>query len=157
MPSNRPTRRAAARSSNSRPTTGGWYKEKTIRLTLESFGQPDLWYDALDANSLMVEELDEIGVMQEKAQDPGMMDELQRLVLRLFPGEWNIPDPKTGEPLAPPKDSATGWRRLPLEILYYMMESTMKRAEEEAVPPTKGSRRSRPWRRGGGGGPRGVM
>ena len=144
MPSNRPTRRAAARSSNNKSAGSGWYKEKTIRLTLESFGQPDLWYDALDANSLLVEELDEIGVMQEKAQDPGMMDELQRLVLRLFPGEWNITDPKTGEPLAPPKDSTTGWRRLPLEVLYYMMESTMKRAEEEAVPPTKGSRRSRP-------------
>src|SRR3989304_7089939 len=157
MPSNRPTRRAAARSSNSRPTTGGWYKEKTTRATLESFGQPDLWYDALDANSLLVEELDEIGVMQEKAQDPGMMDELQRLVLRLFPGEWNITDPKTGEPLAPPKDSATGWRRLPLEILYYMMERPMKRAGEEARPPPPGRRRARPWRRGGGGGPRGVM
>src|SRR3990172_1984676 len=85
---------------------GGWYLPKMKRLTLEKWGQPEMFYEAVDANSMLYGEMEELLEMRAKAATDDTQAPLfvGILINRLLVGDWNITDPKTGDVLPPPRE-----------------------------------------------------
>lgn len=118
----------------------GWYQPERVTFTLEKFGHPEFTYETIKANSLLYGELDDLIKLQARITrgDETATDVVGQLVGRLFVGDWNIPDPRTGEALKPPKEDPESYRRLPTEVLLEMIRQTM--AGEEILPEASGGK-----------------
>lgn len=123
------------------PARGGWYVPRMKRLTMDKWGEPDMFFEAVDPNSMLYGELEDLLEMRAKAATSD--DEAPRfiadLVHRLFIGEWNLTDPLTGDPLKPPKEDPNSYKRLPTEVIMDMVTMAMGAVAEDAVPPESGS------------------
>ena len=120
---------------------GGWYLPKMKRLTLEKWGQPDMFFEAVDVNSMLYGEMEELLSMRAKAAEDDTQAPLfvGILINRLLAGDWNLTDPATGEALPTPRTDPEVYKRLPTEVLMDMISQAMGAGEEGAVPPETGS------------------
>lgn len=121
---------AKERKSKKRSTKGntgvGWYKPKVIEVSFEGIGYPQFWAKLMRADSYLYgtskeyEEIDEDaprevweGILAEKITD------------------WNLTDPKTGEPLElPSKENLTSLNLLPNEFLFVIRRAVEQEAED---------------------------
>lgn len=117
-----------------------WYKQKTIEGDFEAEGYPDFKFTAVDVNSLLYGELEDLMALRNKAtaSDEASSDLIKELLHRLVI-DWNLTDPETDEPLAPPAKDETTFRRLPMSFINHMITKILGEVEKEAVPPENGS------------------
>jgi hypothetical protein len=121
----------------------GWYIPRTIDGNLEKFGHPEFTFQGIDTQSLLYTQLEELLNLQKQMEgedsEAGLFT--GQLLTELI-WTWDIADPLTGDPLPTPKEDQNSFKRLPVEILAYMIETVMgTAAKEEVVPPETGSER----------------
>ena len=117
----------------------GWYKPKEITGTFEELGHPEFSFAAVDINSLLYGELEKLMELRDRVEGDTVSSELIQALMERLVISWNLTDPETGTPLAPPKEDSTSFRRLPMSFINHMITTIMGVAGEEPVPPESGS------------------
>lgn len=105
---------------------------RTVKVTLEAHGEPDLWFEIEHPEAMSWKARRRFAAVAQADQgDPGAVAvAFASLVLR-----WNLPDPETGEVLALPP-SADTLDRIPAHVVEGMMVEV---AGLSTVPKASGS------------------
>ncbi len=122
-----------ARKKSSRSRGRGWFKPKTVRVTFEKVGYPQFYVDIIKPSSYLYGD-----VVAFEGIGPGSPREEVEVALSRVIADWNLTDPRTGEPLpVPSPEDPSPLLALPISFLLVIQEATAEESlkfREEGIP-----------------------